>query len=202
MIILKPRWNQDQCHSNALAWDLWLGPSFLNSSLSQFIQNVQLLSWVLEFHTLKLGVSYSWKECVSQLGYAKSHFCLLTRGAPTLNSTPPCPLFLSPFSLPSKLDLIGSIHVLDFLSPIMKRISFLVLVLEDVVGLHRTVQLQLLQHYSLGHRLGLLWCWMICPGNEPRSLHYFWDCTQVLPQTLLLAMGATPFLLRHSCPQY
>ena len=52
MIILKPRWNQDQYHSNALAWDLWLGPSFLNSSLSQFIQNVQLLSpWVPHFKT-------------------------------------------------------------------------------------------------------------------------------------------------------
>ena len=29
------------------------------------------------------------------------------------------------------------------------------LVLEGVVGLHRTIQLQLLQHYCLGHRLGL-----------------------------------------------
>ena len=31
-----------------------------------------------------------------------------------------------------------------------------VLVLEGLVGLHRTVQLQLLQHYWLGHRLRLL----------------------------------------------
>ena len=30
-----------------------------------------------------------------------------------------------------------------------------VLVLEGLVGLHRTVQLQLLQHYWLGHKLGL-----------------------------------------------
>ena len=29
------------------------------------------------------------------------------------------------------------------------------LVLDGLVGLHRTVQLQLLQHYWLGHRLGL-----------------------------------------------
>ena len=28
------------------------------------------------------------------------------------------------------------------------------LVLEGLVGLHRTVQLQLLQHYRLGHRVG------------------------------------------------
>ena len=35
------------------------------------------------------------------------------------------------------------------------------LVLQGLVGLHRTVQLQLLQHYWLGHRLGLLWYWMV-----------------------------------------
>ena len=33
---------------------------------------------------------------------------------------------------------------------------FWVLVLKGLVGLHRTVQLQLLQHYWLRHRLGLL----------------------------------------------
>ena len=31
---------------------------------------------------------------------------------------------------------------------------FWVLVLKDLVGLHKTVQLQFLQHYWLGHRLG------------------------------------------------
>ena len=30
------------------------------------------------------------------------------------------------------------------------------LVLEGLIGLHRTIQLQLFQHYGLGHRLGLL----------------------------------------------
>ena len=38
---------------------------------------------------------------------------------------------------------------------------FSVLVLEGLVGLHRTLQLQLLQHYWSGHRLGLLWYWML-----------------------------------------
>jgi len=46
---------------------------------------------------------------------------------------------------------------------------FWVLVLEGLVGLHRTVRLQLLQHYWSGHRCGLLWYWMICLGNEQRS---------------------------------
>ena len=38
----------------------------------------------------------------------------------------------------------------------MQRTSFfffLVLVIEGLVGLHRTVQLQLLQHYWSGHRI-------------------------------------------------
>ena len=37
-----------------------------------------------------------------------------------------------------------------------KDIFFGVLVLEGLVGLHRTIQLQLLQRYWSGHRLGLL----------------------------------------------
>ena len=45
-----------------------------------------------------------------------------------------------------------------FQSPVMKRTFFLVFVLEGLVGLHRTIQLQ---HYWLGHRLELLWYWMV-----------------------------------------
>ena len=37
-----------------------------------------------------------------------------------------------------------------------KDIFFGVLVLKGLVGLHRTIQLQLLQHYWLGHRLGFV----------------------------------------------
>ena len=59
-----------------------------------------------------------------------------------------------------------------------KDIFFLVLVLKGLVGLHRTVQLQLIQW--LRHRLGLLWYWMVCLGNEQRSFCCFWDCIQVL----------------------
>ena len=55
---------------------------------------------------------------------------------------------------------------LDFvhlhLSPLYwKGHLFWVLVLECLVGLHRTVRLQLLRHQWLGHWLGLLWCWMV-----------------------------------------
>ena len=61
-----------------------------------------------------------------------------------------------------------------------KDIFFWVLVLKGLVGLHRTIQLQLLQCYWLGHRLGLLWYWMVCLGNEQRAFCHFWDCIQVL----------------------
>ena len=82
-----------------------------------------------------------------------------------------------------------------------KDIFWGVLVLEDLVGLHRNVQLQLLQRYWLGHRLGLLWYWMVCLGSEQISFCCFWNCIQVLHFGVLLTMMATPFLLRDSCSQ-
>ena len=51
---------------------------------------------------------------------------------------------------------------------------FLVLVPKGLVGLHRTIQLQLLRHWWLGPRLRLLWYWMVCLGNEQRSSCCFW----------------------------
>ena len=95
---------------------------------------------------------------------------------------------------------------LDFLllhsSPLWwKTHLFLALALEDFLGLQRTIQLQLFQHFWLGHRFWLLWYWTVCLGNELRSIWHFWDCTQVLCLTLLLTMRVTPFLLRDSCPQ-
>jgi len=78
---------------------------------------------------------------------------------------------------------------------------FLLLVLEGLIGLHRTGQLHLLWHQWLGHRLGLLWCWMVCLGNESRTFCRFWGCTQVLHFGLLLIVRATPLLLWDSCPQ-
>ena len=85
-----------------------------------------------------------------------------------------------------------------FQYPMTKRISFLVLVLEDLVVLHRTIQLRL---QWLGRRIGLLGYWIVCLGNKQRSLYHFGDCRQVLHFELLLTMRATQFLLRDSCPQ-
>ena len=106
--------------------------------------------------------------------------------------------FLWPACSPDKTLLAFALHFviqgppcllfwvsLDFLllhsSPLWwKGHLFWVLVLKGLVGLHRTIQLQFLQRYWLGHRLGLLWYWMVCLGNEQRSICRFWDCIQVL----------------------
>ena len=63
-----------------------------------------------------------------------------------------------------------------FQSPIMKRISFGGVSFKGLVGLHRTVLLQLLQCYSLGNRLGLLSYWMVCLGNKQIILSFFFVC--------------------------
>ena len=60
------------------------------------------------------------------------------------------------------------------------RLKWLRSSIEGFVDLHRIGQLQLLWHQWLGHRLGLLWCWMVSLGNELRSFCHFWDCTQIL----------------------
>ena len=83
------------------------------------------------------------------------------------NSISLCPAsFCTPRSnLPVTPD-VSWLPTFAFQSPIMKRNLFWVLVLEGLVGLHRTVQLQLLQHFWSGHKLGLPWYWMVCLGNN------------------------------------
>ena len=78
-----------------------------------------------------------------------------------------------------------------------KRYLFQVLVLEGLVSLLRTSELQLLQHLWLGHRPGLLWCWIICLGKEPSSLPFL-RLHQVLRFRLLLTVRAALFLLKDS----
>ena len=56
---------------------------------------------------------------------------------------------------------------------------FLMLALEGLVGLHRTIQLHLFLHSWLGHRPGLLWLNGLS-WKPQRSFCQFWDCTQIL----------------------
>ena len=75
------------------------------------------------------------------------------------------------------------------------------LVLEGLVGLHETIQLQLLQKYLLG--IDLDYCdieWFALEMNKDHYVVLRLHPSTVL-QTLLLTMRATPFLPRDSCPQ-
>ena len=73
------------------------------------------------------------------------------------------------------------------------------LALKNLVGLHRTIQLQLLQHYWSGHRLGYI-KWFALEANRDLSVVFELHPSTAF-RTLLLIMRATPFLLRDSCPQ-
>jgi len=72
------------------------------------------------------------------------------------NSISLCPAsFCTPRpNLPVTLG-VSCLPTFAFQSPVMKKTSFLVLFLKGLVGLHRTIQLQLLQHYWSGYRFGL-----------------------------------------------
>ena len=64
------------------------------------------------------------------------------------------------------LQVISWLPTFAFQSPIMERTSFL------GVSSRRSCR--------SGHRLGLLWYWMVCLGNEQRSYCCFLDCIKVL----------------------
>ena len=53
----------------------------------------------------------------------------------------------------------------------MKMASSLLLILAGVVDLHRTVQLQLLQHQYLRLKLVSLWCWIVYLGKVKSLSH-------------------------------
>ena len=123
------------------------------------------------------------------LSYWKRVFAM-TRAFSWQNSISLCPdSFFTPRPNLPVIPGVSWLRTFAFQSPIMKRTSLWVLVLKDFVGLHRTIQLQLLQHYWLGHRLGLLQCWMVCLWNELRSFSRFWNCTQVLHFELFCWLG-------------
>ena len=77
---------------------------------------------------------------------------------------------------------------------------FWVLVVEGLVGLHRTIQFQALQHYWLGHRLGLLWYWMVALEQTEIILLFLWLHPSTAFQTPLLTMRATPISFKGFLP--
>ena len=73
------------------------------------------------------------------------------------------------------------------------------LVLEGFVGLYRTIELQLLQHYWLGNRFGLLLEWLTLDMNRNHSV-VFEIASKYFILDAFVDYEATLFLLRDSCP--
>ena len=157
-------------HSQLQVLFLWLyraSPSLAANNIISLI--LVLTMWwcpcvesslvLLEEGLTAMTIAYSWQHFVS---LCPASFCT---PRPNLPITPD----------------ISWLPTFAFQSTMMKRTSlFLMSVLEGLVGLHRIIQLQLLQHSWLGHWFGLLWYWMICLGNQWRSFSSLWDWTQVL----------------------
>ena len=148
---------------------------------SFFLGLLVVVFWVVEKGCLLQPACFSWQNSVS---LCPASFCTLRPNFPVTPGISWLPTFA-------------------FQSPMMNRTSlFLVLVLESLLGRHRTDQLQLLQHQWLGYRLGLLWCWMVYLEHELKSFCCFLRMNlSTAFWTLVLIVRATPFLLWDSCPQ-
>ena len=150
---IRRSWPEPQ--STCLCWLYWASPSLATKNIINLISVLTI--W--------------WCPCVeSSLVFLEEGVCY--DQCKTLGKTL-LPFALLHFVIQGQICLLFQVF-LDFLllysSPLeWKGHLFWVLVLKGLIGLHRTVQPQLLQHYWLGHRLGLLWYWMVCLGNEQRS---------------------------------
>ena len=148
----------------------WLYTAFPSLAAEIIISLISVLTiwWYPSFGLLEEGVCYD--QCILLakllLAFVLPHFVLPRPNLPFISGISWLPTFA-------------------FQSPIMKKTYFGVLILEGLVGLHRSIQLQLLQHCWLRERLGLLWYWMVFLGNEQRSFCHIWDCIQVLHFGLL-----------------
>ena len=76
------------------------------------------------------------------------------------------------------------------------------LVLKGLLGLHRIVQLQLLQHYCLRHRLGLLYIeWFALETNRDHSVIFETVSKYCILDSFVDYEGYS-IPLRDSCPQF
>ena len=101
---------------------------------------------------LEEGVCYDQCNLLTKLYQPLPCYCTLR---PYLPVTPGVSYFYIPVPYNEKDIFLG---------------CFGLLVLEGLLGLHRTVQLQLLQHCWSGHRLGLPWYWMV--GQHRNQIDY------------------------------
>ena len=146
------------------------------------------------------GVAIWWCPCVESSSVFWKRVFAVTSAFSWQNSVSFCPAsFCTPRPNLPVTPGISWLPTFAFHYPIIK-IFWGLLVLKGLVGLHRTIQLQLLQHYWSGHRLGLLWYWMVCLGNEEIILLFLRLHPSTAFRTLLLTMMATPISSKGFLP--
>ena len=79
-----------------------------------------------------------------------------------------------------------------FCSPAPYSENYVFLVLEALVGLPRTIQHQLLQNFSLGYRLVLLW--MACFGNRDHSVFFHLASEYCISDSFVDSISSKRFL--------
>ena len=149
----------------------WSKPQSTTSLI--FTDCIELLHlWLKEYTQSDSGINHLVMSMCRVISFVVGRGCLLWPG-----HSPGTTLFtfaLLHFVFQGQICLLLQVS-LDFLllhsSPLWwKGHLFWVLVLEGLVGIHRNVPLQLFQHYWSGHRLGLLWYWMVCLRNRDPSI--------------------------------
>jgi len=147
----------------------WLYRAFLYLAAKNIISLILLLTiW--------------WCSCVElSLVLLEEGVCYdMTSAFSWQNSVSLCPLsFCTPKSNLPVIPGVSWLPTFAFQSPMMKRTSFLMLFLEGLQVYIESFNFSFLA-LVVGHILWLLWYWMVCLGNEPRSFCHFWDCTQIL----------------------
>ena len=137
---------------SCFCWLYRVSPSLATKNIINLISVLTMMSMCRVFSCVVGRGSLLWPVCSLEktISLCPSSFCT---PRPNLPVTPD----------------VSWLPTFAFQSPIMKQIYFWVLVLEGLVGLHRTLQRQLLHHYWSGHRIALLWYCVVCLGNEQRS---------------------------------
>ena len=158
-LAIRSSWSEPQSAPDLVFADYTVSPSLAAKNIINLI-SVLTIWWcpcvesslVLWKRLFAMTSAFSWQNSIS---LCPASFCTQRPNLPDIPGVSWLPIFA-------------------FQSPVMKRTSFWVLVLKGLVGLHRTVQLQLLQHYWWS--IDLDYCdneWFALETNRDHSV-IFW----------------------------
>ena len=157
-------WGRTESDTTEVTWQ----QSFSILSCKEYNQSILVLTiWWYSFYRVATGVG---KGCFLWQVYSLVKILLAFFPVSFLTPRPNLPVIPGISWLPT----------FAFLSPVMKRTSLFGVSSRRSCRSSKNHSTLTSSALVVGHRLGLLWYWMVCLGNEQRSFCHFWDCTQVL----------------------